>query len=70
MAIRDDVKLFADVRSAIAKLDHEGARPREPGSAEVDTAIAQRVSEAVVAEGVIDIYAARRDRQARAVDPV
>ncbi|MGH9164618.1 MAG: type I restriction endonuclease subunit R [Acidimicrobiales bacterium] len=58
MAIRDDVKLFADVRAAIAKLDHEGSGPRDPGSAEVDTAIAQLVSEAVVAEGVIDVYGA------------
>ncbi|MBX3313770.1 MAG: type I restriction endonuclease subunit R [Actinobacteria bacterium] len=58
MAIRDDVKLFADVRSAIAKLDHEGSGPREPGTAEMDTAIAQLVSEAVVSEGVIDVYAA------------
>lgn len=58
MAIRDHVKLFADVRAAIAKLDHEGAGPREPGSAEMDTAIAQLVSEAVVSEGVIDVYAA------------
>jgi type I restriction enzyme R subunit len=58
MAIRDDVKLFADVRAAIAKLDHEGAGPREPGSAEMDTAIAQLVSEVVVSEGVIDVYAA------------
>lgn len=58
MAIRNDVKLLADVRAAIAKLDHEGAGPREPGSAELDTAIAQLVSEAVVSEGVIDVYAA------------
>ena len=58
MAIRDDVKLFADVRAAISKLDHEGAGPRDPGSAELDTAIAQLVSEAVVSEGVIDVYAA------------
>jgi type I restriction enzyme R subunit len=58
MAIRNDVKLFADVRAAIAKLDHEGAGPREPGSAELDTAISQLVSEAVVSEGVIDVYAA------------
>ena len=57
-AIRDDVKLFADVRAAIAKLDREGAGPRAPGSAEVDTAIAQLVSEAVAAEGVVDVYAA------------
>ncbi len=58
MAIRDDVKLFADVRAAIAKLEHEGSGPREPGSAEMDTAIAQLVSEAVVSDGVIDVYAA------------
>jgi type I restriction enzyme R subunit len=58
MTIRNDVKLFADVRAAISKLDHEGAGPREPGSAELDTAIAQLVSEAVVSEGVIDVYAA------------
>jgi type I restriction enzyme R subunit len=58
MTIRNDVKLFADVRAAIVKLDHEGAGPRDPGSAEVDTAIAQLVSDAVVSEGVIDIYAA------------
>jgi type I restriction enzyme R subunit len=57
MSIRNDVKLFADVRAAIAKLDHGGAGPREPGSAELDTAIAQLVSEAVVSEGVIDVYA-------------
>jgi type I restriction enzyme, R subunit len=58
LTIRDDVKLFADVRAAIAKLDREGAGPRDPGSAEIDTAIAQLVSEAVVSEGVIDVYAA------------
>jgi type I restriction enzyme R subunit len=58
MAIRDDVKLFADVRAAIAKLDHEGSGPRAPGSAVMDTAIAQLVSEAVVSDGVIDVYAA------------
>ena len=58
MVIRDDVKLFADVRSSIAKLDREGDGPRSPGSAEMDTAIAQLVSEAVVADEVIDVYAA------------
>jgi type I restriction enzyme R subunit len=58
MAIRNDVKFLADVRAAIAKLDREGAGPRQPGSTEVDTAIAQLVSEAVVAEGVMDVYAA------------
>ncbi|QYG95314.1 type I restriction endonuclease subunit R [Iamia sp. SCSIO 61187] len=58
MAIRDDVKLFADVRAAIAKLDHQGDGGGQSGSTELDTAIAQLVSEAVVSEGVIDVYAA------------
>jgi len=58
MAVRDDVKLFADVRAAIAKLDHEGDGPRSAGSVEVDTAIAQLVSGAVVADEVVDVYAA------------
>ncbi len=58
MAIRDDVKLFADVRSSVAKLDREGDGSRSPGSAEMDTAIAQLVSEAVVADEVIDVYTA------------
>ncbi len=58
-AIRDDTRLFSDVRSYIAKLDKEG----EPGgggiggSAALDTAISQLISEAVAADEVIDIYA-------------
>jgi type I restriction enzyme R subunit len=59
MAIRDDVRFFADVRAYLVKLDKEG----EPGGGgkggddELDTAIAQLVSEAVAADEVIDIYA-------------
>ncbi|MCB1005071.1 MAG: DUF3387 domain-containing protein, partial [Acidimicrobiales bacterium] len=56
--IRDDVKLFADVRALIVKLDREGDGAGSGGTAELDTAIAQLVSEAVVADEVIDIYAA------------
>ena len=58
--IRDDVRFFADLRAVIAKNDKEG----EPGSGgrggsdEMDTAIAQLVSQAVAAEEVIDVYAA------------
>lgn len=57
-AIRDDVKLFADVRAGIVKLDREGDGAGSGGTAELDTAIAQLVSEAVVADEVIDVYAA------------
>jgi type I restriction enzyme R subunit len=58
--VRDDVRFFADLRAVIAKNDKEG----EPGSGgrggsdEMDTAIAQLVSQAVAADEVIDVYAA------------
>lgn len=57
--IRDDVVFFANVRSAIVKLDTEGepGAAGKGGAAAVDTAIAQLVSEAVAADEVIDIYA-------------
>jgi len=60
MAIRDDVRFFADLRAAIAKLDREGDTERagSGGTAEMDTAIAQLVSQAVAADEVIDVYAA------------
>ena len=57
LAIRDDVKLFADVRAAIVKLDSEGEPGGRGGTSEMDTAIAQLVSEAVVADEVVDVYA-------------
>lgn len=58
--IRNDVRFFADIRSALLKDERQG----EPGNAgrggseALDTAIAQLVSEAVAADEVIDIYAA------------
>ena len=60
LAIRDDVRFFTDIRAAIVKLDREGepGRGGKGGSVEVDTAIAQLVSEAVAADEVIDVYAA------------
>ena len=60
MAMRDDVRFFADVRTQIAKLERQGdsdSRGRG-GTAAMDAAIAQLVSQAVSAEGVIDVYAA------------
>jgi type I restriction enzyme R subunit len=58
--IRDDVRFFADIRAAIMKVDREGepGRGGQGGSEELDTAIAQLVSEAVAADEVIDVYAA------------
>ena len=60
LAIRDDVRFFADVRAAILKLDVPRPDPtRGDGSGpRLDTAIEQLVSEAVAADEVIDVYAA------------
>jgi type I restriction enzyme, R subunit len=59
LAMRDDVRFFIDIRAAIIKLDREGepGRGGKGGSVELDTAIAQLVSEAIVADEVIDVYA-------------
>ncbi|MBT7457560.1 MAG: type I restriction endonuclease subunit R, partial [Gemmatimonadetes bacterium] len=59
LSIRDEVKFFADVRGYIVKLQQQG-RPDgagKGGSEEMDTAIAQLVSEAVSGDAIIDIYA-------------
>lgn len=59
LAIRDDVRFFADVRGYIVKLDREG-HPEGQGAGgthELDTAISQILSEAVAADSVVDIYA-------------
>jgi len=59
LTIRDDTRFFSDVRSYISKLDKEGA-PGQGGSggtAAMDTAISQLISEVVAADQVIDIYA-------------
>lgn len=56
MQFRDDVAFFQAVRSMIGKIegtDREGGDP----NAELDTAIKQVVSDAIVGGGVIDIYA-------------
>ena len=57
LAIRDDVRFFADIRSAIVKLDTEGEPGGRGGTGELDTAIAQLVSAAVAADEVVDVYA-------------
>lgn len=54
--IRNDVRLFADVRAAALKLLNPDAGRAGVGAVEIDTAIGQLVNEAVAADEVIDIY--------------
>jgi type I restriction enzyme R subunit len=54
LRVRDDVAFFQAVRAALAKRAPGDARPEE----ELDHAIRQIVSRAVVPEGVVDIFAA------------
>ncbi len=55
-AIRDDARLFIDVRSAILKIQNPESGRGGSGAVEIDTAIAQLVNEAVAADEVLDIY--------------
>jgi type I restriction enzyme, R subunit len=54
-AIRNDIRLFVGVRSAILKILNPVHNPG-PGRVEIDTAIGQLVNEAVAADEVVDIY--------------
>jgi type I restriction enzyme, R subunit len=54
LAIRDDVGFFQAVRSALAKATIEGRRTQE----ELDSAVRQIVSRAVVSDEVVDIFSA------------
>jgi type I restriction enzyme R subunit len=56
VAIRDDVRLFTDVRAAILKILNPDAGRGGSGAVEIDTAIGQLVNEAVAADEVVDIY--------------
>jgi len=60
LAIRDDVRFFADIRAALLKLASQGSPDAggRVGSEALDTAIEQLVSAAVAADEVIDVYAA------------
>jgi len=55
-AIRDDIRLFTDVRAAILKILNPDSGRGGSGAVEIDTAIGQLVNEAVAANQVIDIY--------------
>ena len=52
--IRDDLSLFQHVRAALSKRTHSGSKSNE----ELDHAVRQIVSRAVVQDGVLDIFAA------------
>ena len=54
--IRNDVRLFTDVRAAILKIQNPDSGRGGVGGVEIDTAIGQLVNEAVAAEEVVDIY--------------
>ena len=54
LRIRDDVAFFQAVRAALSKQAATAARPQE----ELDFAVRQIISRAVVSEGVLDIFAA------------
>lgn len=55
-AIRNDARLFADVRAAILKIQNPDSGRGGAGGVEIDTAIGQLVNEAVAADEVVDIY--------------
>jgi type I restriction enzyme R subunit len=55
-ALRNDVRLFADVRAAILKIQNPDSGRGGAGAVEIDTAISQLVNEAVAADEVVDIY--------------
>jgi type I restriction enzyme R subunit len=55
-AIRNDVRMFTDVRAAILKIQNPDSGRGGSGAVELDTAIGQLVNEAVAADEVVDIY--------------
>ncbi|MEX5718202.1 type I restriction endonuclease subunit R [Geodermatophilus maliterrae] len=55
-AVRNDVRLFTDVRAAILKIQNPDSGRAGSGGVELDTAIGQLVNEAVAADEVVDIY--------------
>jgi len=58
LAIRNDVRLLADVRAAILKIENpDSGRAGSRAGVELETAIGQLVDEAVTADAVIDVYA-------------
>lgn len=55
-AIRNDVRLFTDVRAAILKIQNPDSGRGGSGAVEIDTALGQLLNEAVAADEVVDVY--------------
>ncbi|PRB71346.1 type I restriction endonuclease subunit R [Arthrobacter sp. MYb213] len=55
-AIRNDVRLFTDVRAAILKIQSPDSGRGGSGAVEIDTALGQLLNEAVTADQVVDVY--------------
>lgn len=55
-AIRDDVRLFTDVRAAILKIQNPDSGRGGSGAVEIDTALGQLINDAVAADQVVDVY--------------
>lgn len=55
-AIRNDVRLFTDVRAAILKIQNPDSGKGGSGAVEIDTALGQLLNEAVAADQMVDVY--------------
>ncbi|OXS78294.1 type I restriction endonuclease subunit R [Kocuria marina] len=55
-AIRNDVRLFTDVRAAILKIQNPDSGRGGAGAVGIDTALGQLLNEAVAADQVVDVY--------------
>ena len=56
-AVQNDVRMFADVRAAIIKIEKPESGTAGTGTGiELDTAIGQLVNEAIAADEVVDVY--------------
>lgn len=55
-AIRDDVRLFTDVRAAALKILNPDAGKSRVGTGSIDSILAQLVNESVTADQVVDVY--------------
>lgn len=55
--LRNDLAFFLAVRAGISKLTSDGSDRDRSSDIELDAAVAQLISDAVAADGVVDIYA-------------
>lgn len=55
-AIRNDVRMFTDVRAAALKILSPDAGASRPGGGNIDSVLSQLVNESVTADQVVDVY--------------